>query len=1274
MPTRRVRYLNIVCPILAAVGLLLAAPLRADDGWTPVRAFRLFPRSLWHGLPQSTVRLITQDTNGILWIGTFDGLASFDGHELTPVAPAPNAPVQGFLTAMTARGRGGLAVSSPAGVHLSDGEHWRVVPSTRAVVALTEDRDGTLWMADGGGAVFTLGDNDEWQAHPEVQESALALAAAGDGSVWAATATGALRLDHGTAAKIEAPGLRGPPSAILVARDGRVWLATYAATLQWTRAGDTTWHEVSLKDWPGVDQLRGLAEDRRGRIWAGTINGYVAFGNPETGFTTWGPENAPVGGIQTIFADREGSLWFGMNRAGLAQWVGEAWSHRVSFLDGGMPGDRMAMAGVTRGKGNHSLLVAGYAVGVLRLEDDKPPRIWADGQGLTEHARQAVEPEPGTLWVAARFGVMESRGGEKLRYTLKLKAGFANGLFESPTGRWYAATSTEGVFVREGGVWRSVPEINRNLDALHVRGIAWTKEGEMWVETLRGVSVFRNEKDAKLVEKISDTQEPSFPQSVNAVVEAANGDIWVGGIGGIAVRSGSSWRSLPMKNGPGATIYSMAKAPDGSIWAGGANGVGRFAGGSWTTWDSRSGLLDDECNLNGLFIGDDGSVYVGTMGGLARFDPTVGPLAPPPLKLRWLRTPPVGADGTVQLLARDLQLRWSAAWLGPHPVEYRVRMPGLKDSWSEPTPNGSLDVQNLGPGPHRVEVEARVDGVLPWTEPLKLSVAVRPRWHETLSARAAMAGLLALIGAGLVRLRVGQLRRHAAALESTVRARTGDLAEKVALLEESERRAQAASRAKTTFLANTSHELRTPLNAVLGFAQLMARRPARDPEDQRHLAVILRSGEHLLGLINDVLSMARIEAGGASLNESAFSPAALVASVEQILRPKSDAKGLGFRVELAPGIPQRVSGDAGKLRQILLNLVGNAIKFTEKGEVVVRASWNAGRASFEVRDTGPGIAPSEMGGLFEPFVQAQAGRGAHEGTGLGLALSQNIARLMGGGIRAHSDVGRGSTFVCEVSLPLATESATTAEPSSRARVVRLAPGQQTFRVLVVDDVADNRDALAGLLRAVGFEVRTAESGEETLTIFREWRPHLIWMDKGMPGLDGLETTRRIRAEASAAGAPTKIIVLSASALDHERSGILESGCDDFLAKPYREEVVFAKTAEQLGARFVYEPEEGDASTSDARVERSFEGSTAMPPSALKAIRRLQALVSNGDLAALNFLAEFQEAIGPAHVDTAREIERRLKLMELDSTLPLLDELCASFTGTETDGARERTRE
>jgi|CXWL01.1.fsa_nt_gi signal transduction histidine kinase/CheY-like chemotaxis protein/ligand-binding sensor domain-containing protein len=1241
-----------------AFALILAGPLSllADENWTPVRSFRLFPRSLWRGLPQSTVASMAQDTDGILWIGTFDGLASFDGLELTPVATVPNAPVRGVLTAMTARRQGGLYVTSPAGVHVSEDGAWRLVPSNRTALALAEAADGVLWMADVGGAVWTLGKGDTWEAHPEMREKALALTAAVDGSIWAATATGATRLNGGTATAVDAGVLKGAPSAILAARDGRVWMTTLAGTLHWTRADDPIWREVELRDWPPGGQFRGLAEDRRGRVWAGTIDGNVAFGNPEIGWTTWGLKNAPVGGIQTILADREGSVWFGVNRNGLAQWVGEAWSHRVAFPDGARPAERTSMTGMTRGQGDHSLLVSGFASGVVRLADGEPPRIWAAAEGITEHARQAVEPEPGTLWVAARFGILEGRGSATLRYTLRLRAGFATGLFKSPQGEWYAATSTEGVFSREGNAWVPVPTINQDLDDQHVRGMIWTSTGEMWVETLRGVSIFRDE---RIVEKISQAKVAEFPQPVNAVVEAGNGDMWVGGSGGIAVRTGPTWRALDMTNGPGPTIYSMAKAADGSIWAGGASGVGRYADGRWTTWDSRSGLLEDECNLNGMLIDQDGSVFVGTMGGLARFDPTVEALAPPPLKLRWLQAPAAGPDGRVALAGRELQLRWSAAWLGSHPVEYRVRMPRLRDAWSEPTLDGRLDIQNLGPGHWPVEVEARVEGTDKWTEPLRLDVVVTPYWHETLPARAGLVAVLALAGVGLVRFRLSRLRQHAAALESTVSTRTAELADKVALLEESERRAQAASRAKTTFLANMSHELRTPLNGVLGFAQLMARRPARDPEDRRHLSIILRSGEHLLGLINDVLSMARIEAGETSLNQETFSPSAVVMSVEQLLRPKADAKGLGFHTEIAPDIPLHVVGDAGKLRQILLNLVGNAIKFTARGEVIVKASWASGRGIFEVSDTGPGIDSAETGALFEPFVQTETGRNSREGTGLGLALSQDLARLMGGRIRVESVVGRGSTFGCEVSLPLAPPGNTSEEAIPDTRRVRgLAPGQPAFRVLVVDDVKENRDALSGLLAAVGFDVHTASSGEEALDLWRQFRPHLIWMDKRMPGMDGLETTRRIRAAPAHDGPMTRIIVLSASALDHERSEIMQSGCDDFLAKPFREEAIFSKMAECLGVVYEYDAPE----TSPGAAPRA--GETASPADdashALAVARRLATLVATGDLAALEVQQALRKALGARHAEALLEIETRLRGMEFDSATPLIADLCTAL--------------
>src|SRR5258708_6747734 len=267
-----------------------------------------------------------------------------------------------------------------------------------------------------------------------------------------------------------------------------------------------------------------------------------------------------------------------------------------------------------------------------------------------------------------------------------------------------------------------------------------------------------------------------------------------------------------------------------------------------------------------------------------------------------------------------------------------------------------------------------------------------------------MLALLALAVYAAVRLRVRALRRHAAMLELTVHERTAQLAEKIELLHESEQRALAASRAKSAFLANMSHELRTPLNGVLGFAQHLARRKNRDADDQQGLAVIMSSGEHLLGLINNVLSLSKIEAGRITLEKSDFDLRTIVADVERVLRLRAEENNLRFIIELDESrLPPAVTGDEVRLRQILLNLVGNAVKFTEAGSVTLRVSWSKGRARFEIDDTGPGIAPEELTRLFEPFAQTETGQRAKEGTGLGLALARDLARPMDGGIAGESN-------------------------------------------------------------------------------------------------------------------------------------------------------------------------------------------------------------------------------------------------------------------------------
>jgi signal transduction histidine kinase/DNA-binding response OmpR family regulator/ligand-binding sensor domain-containing protein/HPt (histidine-containing phosphotransfer) domain-containing protein len=1158
--------------VCAAAVFAGAAGHAASEEWTPLRSFRSFSRASFRELPQSSVIALAQDSSGVLWMGTLDGVASFDGRSITPVPNTAGAPARGIITGILAGHEGAVYVGAAPGVYIFDGRSWRLAATRRQAVALAETPDGALWMADVDGALWMLATplspaRQGWQRRSDVGDPAVALFASNDGAVWIATPSRVLRL-RGRAVEPVAGGAELPsrPGGLLVDREGRCWVATSGGTVHWAMPGDTAWQRAELPGWPG-GAFRTLAEDRRGRIWAGSYAGRVAFGTAERPWTVWDRRNGPFGaGVMAVLGDREGNVWFGLNANGLAQWIGEAWSHRNAVDPAEPSAVRTAAFGLSRTHDGRGVLIAHFINGAERIHE-KGSRNFDDPDGLTEDVRAIVEPEPGTLWAGTRFGLFESRGGGRFRQVLKLPSGFVMGFFKSPRGAWHAGTSSQGVLVHERGEWRPVPAINAALDDPHVRNMTWLRNGELWVATLRGISVFR-EGAAPL--RLTAATVAALPSSVNALLESASGDVWAGGTGGIAVRSGGAWRKLTEADGiPGHTIYSLGLAKGGEVWAGGSAGVGRHAQGRWTVWDSRGGLLDEECNLNGLLVNDDGSVYVGTMGGLARFDPTVGALSAPPLLLAWRDAPARDAQGVARVSDRALHLRWSAPWLGPRPVEYRVRVPRLREGWSAPTRDDRIDIENLAPGPWHVEVAARVDGSAAWSEPLQLLVHVAPFWHETLAARLAALAVVGLAVAGGVRLRLRALRRHAATLEATVRERTAELAEKVELLQASEHRAQEASRAKSVFLANMSHELRTPLNGVLGFAQLMGRRAGRDDEDRRHLTIIQRSGEHLLGLINEVLSLSRIEAGRASLQEAPFDLRAMLDDLVEMLRARAEAKALSLNCEIEGGLPAAVNGDLGKLRQILLNLLGNAVKFTAKGKVTLRAAWTDGVGRFDVQDTGPGIAAAEAERIFEPFVQTEVGRRAREGTGLGLGLARELARLMGGDITVDGAVGRGARFRVQVRLPAADAAALASRQPGR--VLRLAPGQPAWRILVVDDVKHNRDLLRGLIESVGYDVREAATGEEAVALWRRFEPHLIWMDKRMPGVDGLEATRRIREEsARAGGPPVKIIAHSASALSHERSEILASGCDDFVAKPFQEATIFAKMAEHLGARYEYE--------------------------------------------------------------------------------------------------------
>ncbi len=426
--------------------------------------------------------------------------------------------------------------------------------------------------------------------------------------------------------------------------------------------------------------------------------------------------------------------------------------------------------------------------------------------------------------------------------------------------------------------------------------------------------------------------------------------------------------------------------------------------------------------------------------------------------------------------------------------------------------------------------------------------------------------------------------------------------------------ADAANQAKSEFLANMSHELRTPLNAILGFAQVMIRDPQISLDQLEHLEIIGRSGEHLLSLINDVLEMSKIEAGQTTLNCTSFDLYRLLVSLQEMLDMKAESKGLQLIVDRPPEIPRYIRSDESKLRQVLLNLLGNAIKFTDCGSITLRIRFvthspteliHPPQLIFEIEDTGPGIAPGELPHLFEAFAQTEAGRRSQEGTGLGLPISQKFARLMGGDIVVSSHLGIGSVFRCHIAIELADASEVPAT-APRRRVIGLLPGQPTYRILIAEDKWANRQLLVKIFEPLGFEVREASNGQEAIDLWRDWQPHLIWMDMRMPVMDGYAATRAIKAESQAAKqssldpahpenqpqdqsqnqnqtqsqnhnqnqdqlngrthyrTPPVILALTANAFEEERMVALAIGCDDFVRKPCQEELLLNKMAEHLG--------------------------------------------------------------------------------------------------------------
>ncbi|MBL8299748.1 MAG: response regulator [Rhodanobacteraceae bacterium] len=1169
---------------LAGLLLLCAVDTQAAAlAVTPM--FRHF--SVADGLPSSIVYKLAEDRDGFVWIGTHDGLARYDGVSFRvwraipgdPTSIAGNEVSALFVdrnNRVWAGGEGsGLNVLDETRAQFRRYRHDSADPASLAaddVWAVSQDAAGAIWVGTYSGGLDRLREDGTGFDHHRAADGSglpsdivLSLHGGRDGSLWIGTDKGLVRRTREGKIEPVPLGAGEPPQVLALGVDGGVLLAATSAGVFRIDAA----HRSERLD-PGAAPriVYASVRDAHGDLWLATRLGAVRH-DPNDFETVYRSQPRVPGGLpgEAIFdllGDREGGVWFAAIDGGVA-YLPPTWRLFSQWRE--QPGNPHSLSpgriqGIAHGRDGSawSVTMAG-AVDRIDLRSGAVAR-WGERIGGTELRRRSVlQDGQGRLWLGQHRGVRVVGPDVDAIHDIPADATRADALPAGPVDLMLDGGASVWVSARGAGlaridaqtlaVTRFAPEACGLRDA-DVEQMRLAADGSLWVAHVRGIDrLARGGERFAAVEGLPDTR-------VQAFAFAPDGSLWLHRFGAIehyVLRAGRFQRERQIDASAGwPALDAGAMELDAAqrLWISTPRGLYRVAtlDGSVRRYGPAAGLVDSEFTDRNLVLRADGVALAATTDGFIAFDTAaIEPRLPPaPLLLTGVQVRR-GASAykfdpaQPALLAwndRDLRVEARAlSYLADNRYDFLLQ--GFDSDWSPGSGGGQRELAQLHPGDYQLRVRAHtgLGDVVELAAPLRLRVEAPP-WARPW-AYALYLALLALLalGAALVwRRRIA--RTHAIALASQRR----ELAEQ-------------ASLAKSEFLAQMGHEIRTPMTGLLGMAELL-QLTALDSRQQSYASGIRTSGEHMLRLVNDALDLARVEAGRLELVNAPFDPQAVLREVADVGHALAARKNIGFIVRLPLRPPVMVSGDAQRLRQILLNLVNNAIKFTDIGGVTFElAAADAGDQRFRVIDTGPGIEPAMQARLFQRYSQDESGRRAG-GSGLGLAISQELAQLMGGRISVESAPGRGSSFTVQLSLP-AAEAALPAPQE-------FSPALAQDIVLVEDDTNVAR-VVSELLQSLGHTVRHAPQALAALAEIATRRPQSVVLDLDLPGVGGLQLAGLLRAQEADAAVPRlRLVALTARSDASAERDALAAGIDAFRRKPVTRAALAAEFGDASAAR------------------------------------------------------------------------------------------------------------